>query len=133
MGYVPILFDFDCPTDRSFTETIVILAGMSRFVIVDITNPSSSPLELQATVPTFNIPFVPIIQKGEQPFSMFKDLQVSFGGSGNRMLDLLTYSSADVLAKVLQKAIVEPALERSQHLSEEKKANLLSRDAEDYL
>lgn len=107
---------------------------MSFFVIADITNPSCSPLELQATVPIFNIPFAPIIRKGEKPFSMFKDLQSSFGGSeAQRMLDLLTYSSPEVLVKVLEKAIVTPALERSKRLSEKKQAALRTRDAEDYL
>ena len=36
---------------------------MSRFVIVDITNPKSAPLELQAIVPEYMIPFVPILDK----------------------------------------------------------------------
>jgi hypothetical protein len=48
-----------------------VLAGLSHFVIVDITNPRSAPLELQATVPEYMIPFVPIIEKGEEPFAMF--------------------------------------------------------------
>ena len=45
---LPIVFDFERPTDKDFTETIKILAGMSYFVIADVTNPKSSPLELQA-------------------------------------------------------------------------------------
>ncbi|MBV5343671.1 pentapeptide repeat-containing protein, partial [bacterium] len=56
---LPIVFDFDRPTDKDFTETIKTLAGISYFVIADITNPKSSPLELQATVPDYQIPFVP--------------------------------------------------------------------------
>jgi hypothetical protein len=32
---------------------------LSRFIIADITNPRSSPLELQATMPDYMIPFVP--------------------------------------------------------------------------
>jgi hypothetical protein len=39
------------------------LAGY--FVIADVTNPKSSPLELQAVVPDYQIPFVPIIQEPE--------------------------------------------------------------------
>jgi uncharacterized protein YjbI with pentapeptide repeats len=50
---VPVIFDFDRPPGKTFTETIITLTGLSRFVIVDITNPRSSPLELQATVPAF--------------------------------------------------------------------------------
>ncbi|MEM1122944.1 MAG: hypothetical protein AAGJ18_21040, partial [Bacteroidota bacterium] len=73
-GFVPMMFDFDKSSNRDFTETIKTLAGLSRFVIADITNPKSSPLELQATIPNYQIPFIPIIQDAEIPFSMFKDL-----------------------------------------------------------
>ena len=41
-----MMFDFERPTQRDFTETIKTLAGLSRFIIADITNPKSSPLEL---------------------------------------------------------------------------------------
>jgi hypothetical protein len=130
LGYVPMLFDFERPSDRNFTETIVTLAGMSLFVIVDVTNPSSSPLELQATVPIYNIPFAPILLKGEKPFSMFDDLRRRYK---DQMLNLLTYSSPAVLVKALEKAIVIPALERSRILSEQKLAALQTHDADDYL
>ena len=73
-GYVPIVVDFERPTDRDFTETVMTLAGMCLFIIADITNPQSVPLELQATIPNYMIPFVPIIQEGEKPFAMFVDL-----------------------------------------------------------
>jgi len=45
--------------------------GEGSFVIADITNPRSAPLELQALVPDYQIPFVPIIQEGEKPFLRF--------------------------------------------------------------
>ena len=75
---LPIVFDFDRPTDKDFTETIKTLAGLCYFVIADVTNPKSSPLELQATVPDYQIPFVPIIQEGESPFAMMVDLQKKY-------------------------------------------------------
>jgi uncharacterized protein YjbI with pentapeptide repeats len=134
LGYVPILFDFDRPPDHTFTETIVTLAGMSLFVIADITNPRCSPLELQATVPTFNIPFVPIIEGDEKPFSMFQDLQASFGEDGRgRLLNLLRYPSADILLRVLKKGIVDPAVERARQLTRLKMAPLRTRNAIDLL
>ena len=79
-GYVPIVFDFERPTNRDFTETIMTLAGMYLFIIADITNPKSSPLELQATIPNYMVPFVPIIQQGEEPFAMLNDLLGSLTG-----------------------------------------------------
>lgn len=133
-GYVPVVFDFDRPDDRNLTETIITLASMSLFVIADITNPRCAPLELHATVPTFNIPFVPIIQEGEQPFANFKDLQSSFGQqSEGRMLELLTYPSADFLRDVIKQAILIPALERGRLLAEQKDKPLRIRRAQDYI
>jgi hypothetical protein len=85
-GFLPIVFDFEKPTQRDFTETIRILAGLCLFVIADITNPRSAPLELQATVPDYMIPFVPIIAEGEEPFAMFVDLQRHF----DSVLEVLT-------------------------------------------
>jgi hypothetical protein len=72
--YVPIVFNFDKPQTKDFTETVRLLAGLSKFVIADITNPKSSPLELQATVSEIMVPFQPIIEQGEKPFAMLQDL-----------------------------------------------------------
>src|SRR5262245_5726754 len=69
LGFVPMVFNFDKPETKDFTETVRLLCNLSHFVIVDITNPRSAPLELQATVPDYMVPFAPILQQGEQPFS----------------------------------------------------------------
>jgi uncharacterized protein YjbI with pentapeptide repeats len=49
LGFVPMVFNFDKPRTKDFAETVRLLANLSHFVIVDITNPRSAPLELQAT------------------------------------------------------------------------------------
>jgi hypothetical protein len=104
-GFLPIVFDFHKPKDRDLTETIKTLVGLCQFAIVDITNPRSSPLELDATVKDYQVPFVPIIQKGEEPFSMFNDLQ-KYGW----MLKTLTYESAANLSRVTKPLIIDRAL-----------------------
>ena len=78
LGYVPIVFNFDKPEIRNFTDTVRLLANLSRFVIVDITSPRSTPLELQATVPNYMIPYVPILERGQDSFAMFVDLQNTY-------------------------------------------------------
>jgi hypothetical protein len=103
---------------------------MSRFIIADITNPKSSPLELQATVPDYMIPFVPIIHEDEEPFSMFRDLQQKYG---EWVLDVLKYDSTDNLLRVLDKAVITPALELSQKLLLKKSEGIRTRRASDYL
>jgi uncharacterized protein YjbI with pentapeptide repeats len=109
---LPIVFDFDRPTDKDFTETIKTLASLSYFVIADITNPKSSPLELEETLPDYQIPFVPIIQKGERPFSMMVDLQKKY----NWVLNTVSYRSAETLIKVLKPEIIDPAIQKHNKL-----------------
>ncbi len=126
---VPILFDFDRPIDKDFTETIKTLAGISFFVIADITNPRSSPLELQATVPDYQIPFVPIIQEGEQSFSMMADLQRKYPW----VLDTLTYDSIDTLINLLKPAVIDPAIKKHNELRLNKASNPIIRSAKDFI
>jgi hypothetical protein len=109
---LPIVFDFDRPTDKDFTETIKTLAGISYFVIADVTNPKSSPLELQATVPDYQIPFVPIIQEGESPFAMMVDLQKKY----DWVLDTISYDSLDTLIEILKPLIIDPAIKMRDKL-----------------
>jgi hypothetical protein len=129
LGYVPMMFDFERPTQRDFTETIKTLAGMSRFIIADITSPRSSPLELQATVPDYMIPFVPIIHEDEKPFTMLLNLQQKY----EWVLGLLEYNSTENLILALEKAVVEPALEMSEKLRLKKQERIQTRRIGDYL
>jgi hypothetical protein len=128
-GFVPMIFDFERPTQRDFTETIKTLAGLSRFIIADITNPRSSPLELQATVPDYMVPFVPIIQETEEPFAMFRDLKVKYA---DWVLDTLEYDSIEGLTRVLDPAIVTPALAKSAELAHRRAETPRHRHVRDY-
>ena len=125
-----MMFDFAKPTQRDFTETIKTLAGLSLFIIADITNPRCSPLELQATVPDYMVPFVPILQEDEEPFGMFQDLKLKYG---QWVLDLLTYDTGDNLIKVLEEAVVKPALEKARELELIKAKAITVRNVNDYL
>jgi hypothetical protein len=123
LGYVPIMFDFDRPSGKDFTETIMTLASMSRFVIADITNPKSSPLELQATIPNYMVPFVPIIQEGEEPFAMFADLH----GKYDWVLEPLEYDTEDNLIANLQEEVIDPAEDIAEEIMRRKAAKPTTR------
>jgi uncharacterized protein YjbI with pentapeptide repeats len=112
-GYVPIVFNFDKPETKDFTETVRLLAGLSKFVIADVTNPKSAPLELQATVPEIMVPFQPIIEEGQEPFAMLTDLWVKHR---DWVFDPVYYSSVDALVACFDKEIIAPAEARFDDL-----------------
>ena len=118
-GYLPIVFNFDKPETKDFTETVRLLAGLSKFVIADITNPKSAPLEIQATVPEIIVPFRPIIEEGEKPFAMLTDLWIKHR---DWVFEPIYYSSLDALVGALDEKIIRPA--------EVRFAELLGRKAE---
>ena len=105
-GYLPIVFNFDKPETKTFTETVRLLAGLARFVIADVTDPKSVPLELQATVPEVMVPFQVVIEGKERPFSMLQDL---WQQHSDRVLQPLYYSSLDALVGALDEKIIRPA------------------------
>jgi hypothetical protein len=105
-GYLPIVFNFDKPETKDFTETVRLLAGLSKFVIADITNPKSAPLELQAAVPEVMVPFRPIIEEGEKPFAMLQDLWIKHR---DWVFEPIYYSSVDALIASLDEKIIQPA------------------------
>src|SRR5207247_3091524 len=130
-GYylLPIFFDIERSADQDFTETIKALAGLCYFVISYVTNPKSSPLKLQATVPYYQIPFVPIIQEGESPFAMMVDLQKKYSW----VLDTLSYKSIDELIKALKPAIIDPAIQKHNELRLIKAREPKIRSASDFI
>ncbi len=71
--YLPILFDFEKPSSRNVTETVRTLAHLARFIIADLTDPSSIPQELQAIAPTLAIPIQPVLLEGKKEYAMFVD------------------------------------------------------------
>jgi hypothetical protein len=118
-SYLPIVFNFDKPETKDFTETIRLLAGLSKFVIADVTNPKSAPLELQATVPEIMVPFRLIMEEGERPFAMLQDLWIKHR---DWVFEPIYYSSVDALIGSLDEKIIGPA--------EARFAELLARKAE---
>lgn len=74
-GYLPIIFNFDKPLHRTTVETIITLAGLSLFVIADVTAPRSIIGELHTIVPIFpSVPVHPLLEKNERVWGMFDSI-----------------------------------------------------------
>ena len=116
-GYLPIVFNFDKPETKDFTETVRLLAGLSKFVIADLTSPKSAPYELGAIVSQTMIPFQPIIAADEKPFSMLQDLWINYP---DRVFRPIHYSSVDALIVSLDEKIIRPAEARFVELLKRK-------------
>jgi uncharacterized protein YjbI with pentapeptide repeats len=116
-GYVPIVFNFDKPETRDFTETVRLLAGLSKFVIADLSSPKSVPYELGAIVSQTMTPFQPIIAADERPFSMLQDLSINHP---DRVFKTIHYSSVDALIGSLDERIIRPAEARFVELQRRK-------------
>jgi hypothetical protein len=109
--YVPILFDFELPKTRDITETVRLLAHLSRFIIADLSDPSSIPKELEAIIPTLAVPVKPIIHVGERPYAMFKD-----NWKYEWVLEPYEYDQVDNLIDSLVDAVIAPAEKKADEL-----------------
>ena len=74
-NFTPIMFDFDKPASKDLTGTVETLARMARFIIADLTDPSSIPHELATIVPFLRTTPVLLIRlEGSSGYGMVKDL-----------------------------------------------------------
>jgi uncharacterized protein YjbI with pentapeptide repeats len=118
-GYLPVLFDFEKPVSRDFTETVRTLADLSRFIIADLTDPSSIPQELQAIVPDLEVPVQPLLLEAKREYSMFVDFR-----KYHWVLPVYLYKDQASLIASLKNEIIEPADKKARELAVEKAKRL---------
>jgi uncharacterized protein YjbI with pentapeptide repeats len=125
-NYLPIVFDFDKPASRDLTETVITLAHLSRFIIVDLTDPSSAPHEVATIIPQCVVPVQPLLslqplivdekEVERREYAMFQDLRRRYSW----VLPTFHYQdTADILASLKEK-IIDPAELKVKKLVQQK-------------
>ncbi len=109
-GYLPVLFDWEKPSNRDVTETISTLAHMSKFVIADITDAKSIPQELMAIIPNLpSVPVQPLLLTSQTEYGMFEHFK-----RYPWVLPTVLYDDLHSLLCTLQERVIAPAESRLQ-------------------
>jgi hypothetical protein len=115
-NYLPILFDFAVPATRDITETVSLLARMARFIIADLTDPSSIPKELEAIVPGLAVPVQPLLAGSSRPYAMFEDYW-----KYDWVLPVYRYESLEALLAAIADKVIGPAEGKVRALQERRR------------
>jgi hypothetical protein len=115
--YLPILFDFDVPATRDIIETVSLLARMARFIIADLTDPSSVPKELEAIVPGLAVPVQPLLEGANRPYAMFRDYW-----KYEWVLPVHRYEGLEPLLRDMAQKVIGPAEAKVRTLEERRRA-----------
>jgi uncharacterized protein YjbI with pentapeptide repeats len=115
-NYLPILFDFSVPATRDITETVSLLARMARFIVADLTDPSSIPKELEAIVPQLAVPVQPLLEGASRPYAMFKDYW-----KYDWVLPVHRYGGVESLLATLAEKVIAPAEGKVKALEERRR------------
>jgi hypothetical protein len=109
---LPVLFDFQKPDNRDFTETVSTLAHMARFVIADLTEPKIVLEEITHIVPSLAVPLIPLLLEGEEePVTLLHLRRTS-----RCVLPTYRYTNRDDLLASLVKKVITPAQAKAREL-----------------
>ncbi len=121
-NYIPVLFDFEKPISRDLTETVSTLAHIARFVVVDLTDPSSAPHEVATVIPHTVVPVLPLLSDEpllvdgiaveRREYAMFEDLRRRH----HWVLPTFRYQNTAELLASLQEQIIAPAEQKAKEL-----------------
>jgi len=125
-NFSPIVFDFESPDTLDLIEMIILLSLLSKFIIVDLSEPKSVPAELQAILSTLMIPVVPILNRNSTVYGTY-----SFTNRYSWVLPVLIFDNIEEVLKVFKKAIIDPANDLYEEIFKLKNKKTGTREAKD--
>jgi hypothetical protein len=123
-NYSPIVFDFERPASQDSTETVSTLAHLARFMLVDLTAPSSAPYAVATIIPQTFVPVQPLLTSQplmidgkaveRREYAMFENLTRLY----DWVLPTIRYQDkADLIASLLKYSI-KSAEQKAQELAQ---------------
>ncbi len=118
LDYIPVLFDFEKPGTRDLTETVSTLAHLARFILVDLTDPSSAAHEMATLAPQCIVPIQPLLIQDDSryEYAMFQDLRQRY----HWVLPTYRYQDTLSLLRSLKEHLITPAEQKAQDLEQRK-------------
>jgi uncharacterized protein YjbI with pentapeptide repeats len=114
-NYLTVLFDFERPQTRNITETVSLLAHMSRFIVANVTGTKGLPPELYQIIPALpSVPVVLVSDSSERPDARIQGLL-----RYPWVLEPYVYTSQEVLLSTMDEAIIARAEARIKELRAE--------------
>ena len=102
-GYSPELFTYSKPTTHDLVEFIIAVAGLSRFIVADLSEPRSVQSELEAIAPNFqSIPIVALINQTGKEYATYESVKRRV----NVVKPTIRYRSVVDLLKKLNEQVV---------------------------
>ena len=106
LDLAPIVFDFEKPATRGFGETVRLLAGMSRFVIADLTDAAEVRAELTGVAQSMpRVPVVPLLLSGAAQYVTFETDIAPY----RSVLPVVGYTDIHDLLAGIEARVINPA------------------------
>jgi hypothetical protein len=107
----PVVFDFGPSEHQSIMDTVQLLARMSRYVIIDLTDPRMTPMELGA-IAEHGVPIQPLILHGQKDIAGLAELR----SRRPWLLPVFRYRDDEHLVAYLDPNVIGPADEKREEL-----------------
>jgi hypothetical protein len=115
-NYLPVLLNYEMPISPGMDESLSMLAHSAQFIIADLTDSTTVPLELFSIVPMIpSVPVQPILESGRPVLAMFHDL-----AKYPWVLPAIRYDDSSVLVSSIEQ-LIAPAVARKAEFERRKR------------